>query len=188
MKKIIFGTIILFLSFLSSEAQTKINNIAFPDTYIAGKEKLVLNGGGTRVKYWMDMYVGALYIPAKSKDAASIVLANSPMVIRICIVSGLITSSRMAEAVEEGFKKSTGGKQADYKDKIEKFEKAFSEEIKKGDVFDIVYANEKISVYKNNTLKAEVEGLDFKKVVFGIWLGNDPADSDLKEGMLGKSN
>lgn len=92
------------------------------------------------------------------------------------------------EAVEEGFKKSTGGKQADYKNKIDKFKKAFSEEIKKGDVFDIVYTGEKNFIYKNNTLKAEAEGLDFKKAVFGIWLGKEPADSDLKDGMLGETD
>ena len=94
---------------------------------------------------------------------------------------------RMEEAVEEGFRKSTGGKQDTYKDKITQFEKAFKEPIKVGDIFDIVYTAETIFVYKNNTLKAEVKGLDFKKAVFGIWLGNDPADTDLKEGMLGVS-
>ena len=93
----------------------------------------------------------------------------------------------MIEAVDEGFKKSTGGNTTPLKDKIEKFKNSFSDEIKKGDVFDIVYTGEKISVYKNNTLKSEIEGLDFKKAVFGIWLGNDPADSNLKDGMLGKS-
>jgi len=187
MKTISFSIIILFLSFLSVEAQTKINGITFPNTYTAGKDNLVLNGGGTRVKYWMDMYIGGLYLTVKSKDAAGIVTANTSMSIRINIVSGLISSSKMIEAVEEGFKKSTGGNTAPVKDKIEKFKNSFSEEIKKGDVFDIVYMGEKTSVYKNNTLKTEIEGLDFKKAVFGIWLGNEPADSDLKDGMLGKS-
>ncbi len=183
--KSLFTAILLMLSFFITEAQIKINGITFPDSYTTGKDKLALNGGGTREKYWMDMYVGALYLTEKSKDANSIISTNSSMAIRICILSGLITSDKMIDAVEEGFKKSTGGKQADYKDKIDKFKKAFSEEIKKGDVFDIVYSGEKISIYKNNTLKAEIEGLDFKKAVFGIWLGKEPADSDLKEGMLG---
>ena len=183
-----FFLILFTLISLFSQAQTKINSITFQDTYTAGKDKLVLNGGGTREKYWIDMYVGALYLTAKNKDAKSIVAANSSMAIRICIVSGLITSERMLEAVDEGFKKSTGGKQADYKDKIDKFKKAFSDPIAKADVFDIVYTAEKIFIYKNNTLKAEIEGFDFKKAVFGIWLGDDPADSDLKDGMLGDSD
>jgi hypothetical protein len=185
MKKKVVLVIFLFLS-LFSFGQTKINDIVFPDSYSAGKDKLVLNGGGTREKYWMDMYVAGLYLTAKSKDATAIVDANSSMAIKINIVSGLITSARMKEAVEEGFEKSTGGKQATYKDKIALFEAAFNEAIKKGDVFDIVYTAETITILKNNALKATIlSGLDFKKAVFGIWLGNDPADSDLKDGMLG---
>ncbi len=184
MKKIIF-LIGAALSSFSSEAQTKINGISFADTYTAGKDKLVLNGGGTREKYFMDMYVGALYLTEKNKDANSIINANASMAIRICIVSGMITSEKMTEAVAEGFKKSTGGKTDAIKDKIEKFKKGFSDPIKKGDVFDVVYTAEKIYIYKNGTLKAEIDGFDFKKAVFGIWLGAQPADSDLKEGMLG---
>ncbi len=184
--KQIFLLSIAVLTFISTEAQTKINGITFPDTYPAGKEKLVINGGGTRVKYWMDMYVASLYLTSKSKEDAAIVSANSSMAIRMCIVSGLISSDKMISAVNEGFEKSTGGKMEPLKDKIEKFKNSFSDPITKGDVFDIVYTGEKVSIYKNGKLKSEIEGLEFKKAVFGIWLGSDPADSDLKEGMLGK--
>ncbi|MFI5163938.1 MAG: chalcone isomerase family protein [Bacteroidia bacterium] len=176
---------VLSASAFISQAQTKINGITFPDTYTAGKDKLILNGGGTREKFWMDMYVAGLYLTAKSKDANAMVSANASMAIRICIVSGLITSSRMTDAVEEGFQKSTGGHPEKFKNEIEQFKKAFSEPIKKTDVFDIVYAEEKTSIYKNNILKAEIKGFDFKKAVFGIWLGDPPADSNLKNGMLG---
>ena len=188
MKEKIFSALFLLSSALVL-AQTKINNITFPDTYTAGTDKLALNGGGTREKYWMDMYVGALYLTAKSKDASGIVAANSSMVIKINIVSSLITSSRMTDAVEEGFKKSTNDNMAPFKTQITQFQKAFSEAIKKGDVFDIVYTAETTSIYKNNILKAEIKGgLNFKKAVFGIWFGKDPADNDLKEGMLGNTN
>lgn len=187
MKKI-FLLAITVLSVLSSQAQTKINGITFSDTYTAGKDKLVLNGGGTRTKYFMGMYVGGLYLPEKSKEADKIIAANSSMVIRMCIISGLITSDKMKTAVEEGFEKSTAGKQETFKTQIAEFQKAFSDPIAKGDVFDIVYTAEKLSIYKGGKLKGEIEGLDFKKAVFGIWLGKEPADSDLKEGMLGESD
>jgi hypothetical protein len=188
MKKLVFP-VLFTLSSVFASAQTKINDIVFPDTYTTGKDKLVLNGGGTREKYWMDMYVAALYLTAKSKDAANIVEANASMAIKINIVSSLITSSRMREAVNEGFAKSTGGNACIYKDKIAQFEKAFAEPIKVGDVFDIVYTAETISIYKNNILKGEIiGGMDFKKAVFAIWLGIDPADSDLKDGMLGQTD
>ncbi|HET7818776.1 MAG TPA: chalcone isomerase family protein [Bacteroidia bacterium] len=186
MKDICYTTafFILFLS-VTVSAQTLINNITFPNTYKAGTEQLVLNGGGTRQKYWMDMYVGALYLPAKSKDASSIISANNPMVIRMCIVSGLISSAKMIKAVDEGFEKSVGNDQSKFKWEIDQFKKAFSDPIKVGDVFDAVYEKDKLSIYKNNVLKAEIPGFSFKKAVFGIWLGANPADENLKKGMLG---
>lgn len=185
MKKL-FLLILITLSEFVLQAQTKIDGITFSDTYTAGKDKLVLNGGGTREKYWMDLYVAGLYLTSKSKDAASIVSANSSMAIRICIVSGMITSEKMTEAVDEGFKKSTGGKEANFKAQITEFKKAFADPIKVSDVFDIVYAGEKITITKNGAVKGEIDGLDFKKAVFGIWLGKEPADNDLKAGMLGE--
>ena len=33
--------------------------------------------------------------------------------------------------------------------------------------------------------KGVIEGYDFKKALFGIWLGDNPADEGLKEGLLG---
>ena len=179
----------LLLFFCSaSRSQTKIADITFPNSFIAGKDNLVLNGGGVRKKYWMEMYVAGLYLSSKSKDADQIVTSNSPMAIRICIVSGLISSAKMREAVEEGFKKSTNDNTIAYKDKIEKFQNAFSEPIKIGDVFDIVHTAELISIYKNNIPKIEIPGLDFKKAVFGIWLGINPADENIKAGMLGATD
>ena len=49
--------------------------------------------------------------------------------------------------------------------------------------------NEKIEIKAGhiNILTAHSsKGLEFKKALFSIWLGNVPADANLKEGMLGK--
>ena len=53
-------------------------------------------------------------------------------------------------------------------------------------MFDITYQPGKgVVAYKNGKEKGTIEGMDFKKALFGIWLSNDPADDDLKEAMLG---
>ena len=41
------------------------------------------------------------------------------------------------------------------------------------------------TTFKNDTLKTTVEGLEFKKALFGIWLSEDAVQDDLKEGLLG---
>ena len=63
----------------------------------------------------------------------------------------------------------------------------FSQEIVEGDTYDITYQTGKgVVCYKNNKELGSIEGMDFKKALFGIWLGKNPADSNLKRGMLGK--
>ena len=88
--------------------------------------------------------------------------------------------------MDEGFEKSTNGKVAPLKEKIQIFKDAFKDEIIKGDRYVIAYSPSKgNTVSKNGKVVKTIVGLDFKKAVFGIWFCDEPADEDLKEGMLG---
>lgn len=168
-------------------AQTEIGDATLPNTETLGEYELVLNGVGMREKFWMDMYAGALYLPEKSSDANAILNSNEPLAIKLYIVSGLITSKKMSDAVNDGFKKSTDGNTAPLEAEIRKFKSFFDEEINKHDVFNITYQpNAGVVVYKNEKKLGVIKGKDFKKAVFGIWLSDDPADDDLKDAMLGK--
>ena len=108
------------------------------------------------------------------------------MLIKLHIVSGKITSERMTDAINDGFQKSAGDNLAALQDKIERFKSFFAEQIEVDDIFDIGYIpGEGVTVHKNGEPVGTIEGLDFKQAVFGIWLGNDPADKGLKKKMLG---
>lgn len=186
MKKIVFLLFAVLITF-SVPAQTKAGGAIIPNTVSFEGEKLVLNGVGVREKFWMDMYAGALYLNSKSSNANAIVAANEPMAIKLHMVSKMITSDRMIEAVNEGFESSTGGNTAPLGEEIEKFKGFFKAEIKKDDVFDIVYLPSRgVVAYKNGKELGSIKGLPFKKALFGIWLSNKPADEKLKSGMLGK--
>lgn len=172
---------------LNVHGQMDVGGVKVPYTFKTDETTLVINGAGIREKYFMDMYVGTLYLKAKTNDAAKIMNADEAMCIKLQIVSGLITSEKMTKAVDEGFAKSTNKNITPYSAKIKQFKDVFSQKINKGDMFDIVYESaEGVSVFKNGKISTTIPGLDFKKVLFGIWLCNDPADEDLKEKMLGK--
>lgn len=171
----------------SAPAQTKIGGATLPNTVSYVGENLVLNGAGVREKYWMDMYAGGLYLKNKTSNSKEIVAANEPMALKIHILSKLISSEKMVEAVNEGFENTTKGNMAALSSEINKFKSFFDEEISKNDVFDIVYIPSKgVVVYKNGKEKGTIKGMDFKKALFGIWLSDNPADKKLKEGLLGK--
>ncbi|SDG54458.1 chalcone isomerase family protein [Psychroflexus sediminis] len=180
-----FFMIVAFLVATSSFAQTEIAGIVLPNTFEIGETQLSLNGAGVREKYWMDMYAGGLYTAEKMNVAQNVRNADVPMLIKLHIVSGLISSDKMSSSVEDGFENSTGGNTEPFRAKIDKFKSFFSEEITKNDVFDITYTPATgVVVFKNYKELGTIEGLDFKKVLFGIWFGEKPADKDLMKGML----
>lgn len=180
-------TALLLVTGFITFAQYKISGIEMPYTLKSEQNTLVINGAGVREKYFMDMYVGGLYLKAKKSDAVAIMKADESMAIRLHIVSGLITSEKMTTAVDEGFKNSTGGNTSPLLSKINQFKDVFKEKINKGDVYDLIYEPAKgVSIIKNGKTAAVISGLDFKMALFGIWLCDKPADTGLKKDMLGK--
>jgi hypothetical protein len=170
---------------LTTNAQLKIENVTLPAKMTVSTGELVLNGGGLREKYFLDLYVGGLYLKAKSTNADAIIKADEAMAIKLEIVSKLISSDKMIEAIEEGMEKSTGGKTQELSNEIKEFKAAFSEAIVVGDIYNLIYTpGDGFTIYKNNKKVKTIKGLKFKQAAFGIWLCNDPADEDLKEGML----
>jgi len=186
--KFLSAIILSFVITLSSQAQVTINDVTLAATIKAGDTSIALNGGGIRKKLWFKLYVGGLYLTTKTSDASKIINADEAMGIKLQITSGIISSDNMSEAINEGFEKSAGSTLASLKSKIEKFVGTFSKsEIVEGNVFDIIYLPRTgVQTSKNGKLISTIDGLDFKKALFGIWLCDEPADDDLKEAMLGK--
>ncbi|MCA1966623.1 MAG: chalcone isomerase family protein [Flavobacterium sp.] len=187
MRKQVITFLMLIATVFTVNAQNTVAGVKVDAKMSLEGQSLVLNGAGTRVKMFMDMYVGALYLEKKSTNASEIMNSKEGAAIKLNIVSGLITSDKMISAINEGFENATGKKTAPLKAKIDKFKGFFKEEIKKGDVFIIINVpNEGVVVYKNGVKKGSIDGHDFKKALFGIWLCDKPADKDLKDEMLGK--
>src|SRR5437667_3290287 len=68
-----------------------------------------LNGAGTRVKYLIHIYVGALYLKEKNKDTKAIVNADKHMSVRLQIISAMLTNKVMELAIRDGFHRSLDG-------------------------------------------------------------------------------
>ncbi len=177
----------IFVCLTSMKADQEIGGIKIPGSIKVADQQLTLNGAGTREKFWMDMYVGALFVKTKTQNASEIIAANDIMVMELTIVSGLITSQKMSDAVDEGFIKSTNNSLSSLQTRINQFKQIFKDEIKKGDKYVFQYEPSKgLSIIRNGKLSAIIPGLDFKKALFGIWLCDNPADKDLKLQLLGK--
>lgn len=178
-------TLLLLLSSFYSFSQTRVGGVELPNEMIVKEHQLQLEGAGTRVKLWMDMYAMGLYLTQDMTDAEKIISTDESMGIRLEITSGLITSEKMEKATREGFKNSTKGEMENIKQEIDDFISVFSDDIEKKDVFEFIYSpSDGTMVYKNGELKHSIRGLSFKQALFGIWLCNKPADKNLKEKLL----
>lgn len=186
-KNLMFTIIALFTVVFSMQAQKEVSGVKLSNTLNIEGQNLVLNGAGIREKMWIDLYVGSLYLPKKSSSVTDILSGNTAKAVKLDIVSSMISSEKMIKALNEGLEKSTNGNTAPLKAKITKLVSFFKDEIKKGDVFTLVYVPGTGTVaYKNGTKKGVVEGEDFQKAFYGIWLSSNPVDEALKEDMLGK--
>lgn len=182
-----FASLILAGALATPAQALTVSGVDVPDTYSAMGQELQLNGAGTRSKWFMDLYVGGLYVAEKVSDGQAVINADEPQAITLHITSGMITSERMTEATMDGFKSSTDGDLSAIQSDVDQFMSVFQEEIKEGDVFDLVYApGEGVHVLKNGEQKDTVGDLVFKKALFGIWLSDKPAQKDLKNKMLGQ--
>jgi len=186
MKRILLITLAaLMMTSLATAAQ--IGDVTLPDNLMAGKDELLLNGAGLRKKFFIKVYAGGLYLKQKIADPQKIIDADDSMAIRMHVIYDGISSKKWIDGWNEGFNNATGGNIAPIKTEIELFNSFFSEEAKKNDIYDIVYIPDQgVSVTIKGELKGTIKGLDFKKALFGIWLGEKPADAKLKKGMLGR--
>ncbi|PCI70270.1 MAG: chalcone isomerase [Piscirickettsiaceae bacterium] len=186
MRKLLGCLFVLMVVPMSVHA-LEIEGVTLPETKQLGEKSLMLNGAGTRSKFFLDLYVGSLYLQSKSSNASRVVSADEAMSIRLDIVSSFITAEKMTKATLEGFEDSTGGNMSAIKPQIDQFLSAFKEDINEGDSFEFIYEpNKGVLVLKNDVNKGVIEGLAFKQALFGIWLSDDSVQTSLKEDMLGE--
>jgi len=154
-------------------------NITIEDT------ELTLNGAGIRKKLFIKLYVGSLYLQQSRTDAAEIMAADEPMMIRLNMRSDLLTRKKLVKALNTGFKNSAGDNLAAIQPRIDELLALVSEPVRPGDQLSLLYLPETgTSVIKNGELLGQISGLDFKQAFFGVWLSAKPAQASLKQAMI----
>ena len=158
----------------------------FPEFMEYQDTKLTLNGQGTRVMFFVKIYESGLYLNLVNSNAEKVINENSAMGIRLDVISSMLTAEAMKKAIDEGFVKSTKDNTQPIADEISLFMATLHQAIEVGDVYEFIYIPESgIDVLRNSELLDTIEGLEFKKAFFGIWLSDDPVQKSLKKDMLG---
>jgi len=186
MKKLIM-TLILLTMLVPVFAEKKIARVPIEEQVAYSGSNFGLIGAGIRNKFIIRLYVGSLYTNQPIIDENSVLKGPAQSVIRLDIISNIITSELMQETVQTGFDKAMGGDTSSLQSQIDDFIGVFSEEINKGDQFNFIsIPGRGVIAFKGERELTTINDDRFREVLFSIWLGDDPAEESLKKAMLGK--
>jgi len=131
-------------------------------------------------------YVAGLYLKQPETAAQTIINADETMAIRLQVASSLATAKRMEKAARKGFKNSAGEQLSAIADRVDATMAVFQQGVAEGDIYEFIWVpGTGTQVIKNAKLFSVIKGLDFKKALFGIWIGNKPVQKSLKADLLG---
>lgn len=154
-----------------------------------GGAALQLNGAGVRTRAIFKVYVAGLYVPQKANSAAALLAQKGARRVAITMLRN-VDADTFASALIEGLQKNHSEAQlAGFKAQIDALNANLKAagEAKKGDVIHLEYAPDAGTrvVVNGKPQGAAIAGEDFYTAVLRIWLGDKPADGDLKKGMVG---
>lgn len=164
----------------------EVAGVALPETVTLGSQSLVLNGAGIRSKFFVKVYVGALYLPARTREAEAILRGTGPVAMHMHIVHSEISKEKLVDAWNERFDANLdAAERARLDARIARFNGLFRS-VRKGDVIRLDYLpGAGTTVAINNETRGVIESEDFRQAWLRIWLGREPADPGLKQGLLG---
>ena len=189
MYKIIVAIVTSALLFASGTLQAReFGGIQFPDKVaLPDTVKTVqLNGIGYRKKFFIKVYIGALYTESLARSRDEVVALDGPNRIGMHIVHDEISSEKLVAAWNEGFEENMSDDDFEkMRPQIDKFNAMFPT-VKQGDVIHLDYipgTGTRVTI--NDEQKGVIAGKEFNRALLDIWLGEEPASSKLKKAMLG---
>jgi hypothetical protein len=186
------GAAIVVATFAAMTAQAQPverEGVKLEPTVQVGGAALQLNGAGVRTRAIFKVYVAGLYVPQKSNSPATLLSQKGPRRMALTMLRNLSADS-FADAMNDGLKNNHSEAQlAGFKPQIDALNAALKavDEVKKGDAVNIEYTAEagtRITV-NGQPKGAAIPGEDFYNAILRIWLGDKPADGDLKKSLLG---
>ena len=177
-------------SFLTSNgARAKqLAGTNLPETISVADKQLQLNGIGLREATILNInvYVAGLYLEQRSSDASAIVASESIKQVRLALLRD-IPRADLTEQLGSSFRRAAG---SDYERLKPSFElmATWIPELHQGDTFSVTYRPQAgLEISHGTRLLGRIAGADFARVVFAIWLGDQPPNPGLKSGMLGSA-
>jgi long-chain acyl-CoA synthetase len=177
---------VVFACVAGASFAAEVGGVKLDDRASVGGQELVLNGAGIRTRAIFKVYVGSLYVPAKSATLPA-VLAKGPRRVQLNLLRNL-SADQLVDALIDGLKDNTSEAEfASIKpqaDQLVTIMKSFGE-VKEGTVVTLDFVDGETRIAQNGQGKGAIAGEPFNQALMRIWLGEKPVQADLKKAMLG---
>ena len=185
MKKLI-ATILLCLAAQASALE--VAGVKLSDGTHVGSRDLQLNGAGVRSRFFLDLYVTALYLPEKTTSTAAVLAEGGEKRVALHLLFG-ISADHLLSALNNAIAANhTPAELSALEAPLKEFAVIFQsiDEVKNGDVVTLDYLPDRgTQVSVNGVAKGTVGGAPLYRALLKVWLGEKPAQADLKQKLLG---
>jgi len=187
-----FMAALAILSLTAGSAQAmEVAGVKFDERLKLEQQDLSLNGAGLRSKVFFKVYAVGLYLPAKAGEVDGVLAAKGAK--RLAIVPLMeLSAQQFVDALSGGIaKNSSEAEAAALKERVQTFEGNLLAlgKATKGTPITLDWIPEqgtRLTVAGQPQGKV-IPGEDFYQALLRIWLGNKPAQGDLKDALLGKA-
>jgi len=180
-KKLLLFTL-LILQPINAVALT-VEDVNFHESVIIDNKQIPIRG--VALLRWLKIfkvYVAALYLP--ENGSANDVLADIPKRLEISYLVSIPGPDfgKGAEAILE--RNNNPGELARLRSRIEKINAVYRD-VKPGDRYALTYVpSQGTELSYNGQPLIIIEGADFAAAYFGIWLGKDPIDLEMRSRLI----
>lgn len=149
--------------------------------------ELYLNGAGVRSKFFFDIYIAALFLPAPARTVDDVLSADVRKRMVMHFLYSKVDKDKLVEGWEEGFAGNTSAAEVEkLRPLIDQFNDCFRDVVE-GEVVLLDYIPGKgTSVTIGGGLRGIIVGKEFSDALLRIWLGEKPVTGKLKAQLLGQ--
>lgn len=176
----------MFKALIGNKYKNTNDDFLVPEVQVDG-QTLLRNGLGTRKRLGFSVYDMALYLPKKTESATTALQMPGIKQIRLLALRD-ISGGTLASAFLDGVRKNTlGSEQSAFLAELNRILTIFKrEKVVKNDTFHIeLHPEQGALFYINKEQQGQtIQMKGFNEAILGIWLGEKPADADLKQALL----
>ena len=190
-QRIARNVVLLICSVLALSAggaiAAEIGGVKLPDQVTLEGRTLKLNGAGIRaakILLTFNVYAAGLYLENQIHDGDAIASSDQLKSIQMVFMRD-VSGKQMADAFQEGFEKNCVAGCAELKPSIGKLQ-GLLKDMKKGETMAYHFLPNGVELVIRGQKAGTIGDKAFTRQLIRCWIGKNPPNPELKEGLVGK--